>query len=112
MIFSKTLVNRFNNVGCNLNITRQIACLVFNPIMVDYSVAFVSCDVLGLRKNDGFDIKLWTSGSVVASTCGFSFWLFGTRTHLSVAWSAMARLVIFFSSRFPVAFGSPARCVC
>ena len=35
----KRIVNRFKNVGYDLDITRQAACLVFNPIMVEGYIA-------------------------------------------------------------------------
>ena len=35
LIFFKCIVNRFKRAGYSLDITRQTACLVFNPIMVE-----------------------------------------------------------------------------
>ena len=34
-------------VGYNLNVMRQSACLVFNPIMVDNYAAFFNCTPVG-----------------------------------------------------------------
>ena len=56
----KRIVNRFNRAGYTLNIMRQTACLVFNPIMVEgYAALFkLHGGGSGLRLNDGFDVKL------------------------------------------------------
>ena len=35
----KCIVNRFKRAGFTLDITRQTACLVFNPIMVEANAA-------------------------------------------------------------------------
>ena len=49
----KRIVIRFMRAGYSLDIMRQIACLVFNPIMVEgYGGGS------GLSNNDGFDVKL------------------------------------------------------
>ena len=40
-IFSN--VNRFKRAGYTLDIMRQTACLVFNPIMVEGYAALLSC---------------------------------------------------------------------
>ena len=37
------LVNRFKRAGYSLDIMRQTACLVFNPIMVEGYAALFSC---------------------------------------------------------------------
>ena len=39
---SKRIVNRFKRAGYSLNIMRQTACLVFNPIMVEGYAALFS----------------------------------------------------------------------
>ena len=39
----KRIVNRFKRTGYSLDIMRQIACLVFNPIMVEGYAALFSC---------------------------------------------------------------------
>ena len=39
----KRIVNRFKRAGYTLDIRRQTACLVFNPIMVEGYVAVCSC---------------------------------------------------------------------
>ena len=38
---------RYRRIGYNLNVTRQSACLVFNPIMVDNYAAFFNCTPVG-----------------------------------------------------------------
>ena len=52
----KRIVNRFKRAGYSLDIMRQTARLVFNPIMVEGYAALFSGS--GLRLNDGFDVKL------------------------------------------------------
>ena len=37
------IVNRFKRAGYSLDIMRQTACLVFNPIMVEGYAALFSC---------------------------------------------------------------------
>ena len=37
------IVNRFKRAGCTLDIMRQTACLVFNPVMVEGFAAFFIC---------------------------------------------------------------------
>ena len=38
---------RYRRIGYNLNIMRQSACLVFNPIMVDNNAALLNCTPVG-----------------------------------------------------------------
>ena len=42
----KRIVNRFKRAGYTLNIMRQTACLVFNPIMVEGYAALFGCTVV------------------------------------------------------------------
>ena len=39
----RRIVNRFKRAGYTLDIMRQTACLVFNPIMVENYAALLSC---------------------------------------------------------------------
>ena len=46
MIFlfsSIKIITRYKRIGYNLNVMRQSACLVFNPIIVDNYAAFFNC---------------------------------------------------------------------
>ena len=46
MIFlfnSEKNITRYRRIVYNLNVMRQSACLVFNPIMVDNYAAFFNC---------------------------------------------------------------------
>ena len=57
----KRIVIRFRRAGYSLDIMRQTACLVFNPILVGGYAALFSCTAVVqscLRLNDGFDVKL------------------------------------------------------
>ena len=58
----RKIITRCGRVGYSLNVMRQSACLVFNPIMVDSCAAFLGCAPVGRA-----------SGSVVAPTWGYSF---------------------------------------
>ena len=39
----RKIITRYRRIGYNLNVMRQYACLVFNPIMADYYAAFFNC---------------------------------------------------------------------
>ena len=50
MIFlfsSEKIITRYRRIGYNLNVMRQSACLVFNPIVVDNYVVFFNCTPVG-----------------------------------------------------------------
>ena len=50
MIFrfsSEKIITRYRRIGCNLNVMRQFAYLVFNPIMVDNYAVFFNCTTVG-----------------------------------------------------------------
>ena len=42
-----TIITRYRRIDYNLNVMRQSACLVFNPIMVDNYAAFFNCTPVG-----------------------------------------------------------------
>ena len=43
----KKNITRYRHIGYNLYVTRQSACLVLNPIMVDNYAAFFNCTPVG-----------------------------------------------------------------
>ena len=43
----KKVITRYRRIGHNLNVMRQSACLVFNPITVDNYSAFFNCTPVG-----------------------------------------------------------------
>ena len=43
----RKIIARYRHIGYNLNVMRQSACLVFNPIMVDDYAAFFNCTPVG-----------------------------------------------------------------
>ena len=47
----KSIVNRFRRAGYTLDIMRQTACLVFNPIMVEGYAALFSCTAVVQASN-------------------------------------------------------------
>ena len=55
----RKLINRYKRIGYSLDIMRQTACLVINPIIVDgYTSLFLHDGGSGLRLNDGLFVKL------------------------------------------------------
>ena len=46
----RKIITRYRRIGYNLNVMRQSACLVFNPIMVDNYAAFFNCTPVGRLK--------------------------------------------------------------
>ena len=43
----RKIIARYRRIGYNLNVMRQSACLVFNPIMVNNYAAFFNCTPVG-----------------------------------------------------------------
>ena len=43
----RKIITRYRRIGYNLNVMRQSACLVYNPIMVDNYAAFFNCTPVG-----------------------------------------------------------------
>ena len=43
----RKIITRYKRIGYNLNVMRQSACLVFNPIMVNNYAAFFNCTPVG-----------------------------------------------------------------
>ena len=43
----RKIITRYRRIGYNLNVIRQSACLVFNPITVDNYAAFFNCTPVG-----------------------------------------------------------------
>ena len=43
----KTLVTRFKEIGYNMNILLQTACMIVNPIMVDNFASLINCVAVG-----------------------------------------------------------------
>ena len=41
--FFFSVITRYRRIGYNLNVMRQPACLVFNPVMVDNYAGFFNC---------------------------------------------------------------------
>ena len=99
--FRKIIV-RYKRIGYNINIMRQSACLVFNPITVNKFASLFNCTPVG-RASDSMmapDIKLF-----ILVGLGQSF--------LSVAWPTGVQLLVFFCSSVPVVlFDTPgiSRC--
>ena len=43
----RKIITRYRRIGYNLNVMRQYACLIFNPIMVDTYATFFNCKPVG-----------------------------------------------------------------
>ena len=43
----RKIITHYRRIGYNLNVMRQSACLVFNPIRVDNFAAFFNCTPMG-----------------------------------------------------------------
>ena len=99
---------RYKRTGYILNVMRQSACLVINPIIVDGYAALFNCTPVD-RASD----------SMMARAKAIHFNWLGPEL-LSVAWSTGAQLIIFFCLRFSVVlFDRPgisirhaAHCIC
>ena len=81
---------RCKRIGYNLNVMRQSACLVINPITVDGYAALLNCTPVD-RASD----------SIMARPKAIHFSRLGPELS-SVAWSTGAQLIIFFCLRFSV----------
>ena len=107
----RKIIMRYKRIGYNLNVMRQSACLVINPITVDSYAALFNCTPVD-RASDSM-MAPWPR----PKTIHFS-WL-GPEVS-SVAWSIWAQLIILFCFRFSVVlFDRPgisirhaAHCVC
>ena len=97
----RKIIIRHKRIGFDLNVMRQYACLVINPITVDNFAALFNCTTVDRASDsiyDGPDLKL--------------FILVGwDRSSSSVAWSTGAQLMIFFCSRL-VLFDRPGISIC
>ena len=82
------IITRYRRIGENLNVIRQSACLVFNPILVGNYAAFFSGS--GVRLYDGPDIKLYFC-------CGSNCFVFWSR--IFVLFEPYVRFHIFSSVR-------------
>ena len=91
----RKIITRHRRIGYNLNVMRQSACLVFNPVMVDKYAAFFNCMPVGqgVRLYDGPDTKV-----VILVGWGRSF--------LSVAWST-GSTGVFLLLRVSVSYSAP-----
>ena len=55
----RKVIMRYKRIGYNINVMRQSACLVINPITVDSFASLFNCTPVGRASlNDGPDIKL------------------------------------------------------
>ena len=88
--FRKIIVHH-KRIGYNLNVMRQSACLVNNPITIDNfcCTLLLHAGGLGVTLYGGPNLKLFIS-------IGWD------RSSSSVAWSTGAQLMIFVCFRFPV----------
>ena len=86
----RKITMRFKRIGYNLNVMRQSACLVINPITVDGYASLFNCTPVDLA-----------SDSMMAQPKAIHFSWLGPELS-SFAWSTGAQLIIFFCFRFSV----------
>ena len=91
----RKIITRYRRIGYNLNVMRQSACLVFNPIMVDNYAAFFNCTPVGRAS----DSMMATTKLFILVGCGRSF--------LSVAWPTGVQLVFFSFAPELVGYSAP-----
>ena len=104
----RKIIMRYKRIGYNLNVMRQSAFLVINPITADSYAALFNCTPVDRASN-----------SMMARPKAIHFSWLGPELS-SVAWSTGAQLIIFFCFRFSVVlFDRPgisiryaAHCVC
>ena len=79
----RKLINRYKRIGYSLNIMRQTACLVVNPIIADGYASLFNCTT-AVRASDlmtALFVKLLTSGLGLDD--------------MSLAWPAVVQLLVF-----------------
>ena len=86
----KKFIMRYKRICYDLNVMRQSACLVINPITVDGYATLFNCTPMD-RASD----------SIMARPKAIHFSWLGPELS-SVAWSTGAQLIIFFCFRFSV----------
>ena len=90
----RKIITRYRRIGYYLNVMRQSACLVFNPIMIDNYAPFFYCTMVGRAPDP-----------MMAPTKLFILVGLG-RSFLSVAWPTGVQLVFFFCSGVSKLFGA------
>ena len=68
------IIKHYKRVGYSMDIMRQSACLVVNPITVDSYGFLFKCndDETGLRLSDGPDIKVYSVGWCLMPVVGWA----------------------------------------
>ena len=89
----RKIITHYRRIGYTLDVMRQSACLLFNPVVVDSCAAVFGCAPVGRASDSGLDIKLFI---LVGWGRGF----------LSVAWPTGVQLVFFFCSGVSGLFGA------
>ena len=81
----RKLINRYKSIGYSLDIMRQTACLVVNPIIVDGYASVFNCTT-AVRASDSMTAlrKTLTSGLGLGD--------------MSLAWPAVVQLLVFIYS--------------
>ena len=97
----RKIIMRYKRICYNLNVMRESACLVINPITVDGFVALFHCTPVD-RASD----------SMMARAKSIHFSSLGPQLS-SGGWSTGAQLIIFFCFRFSVVlFDRPGISIC
>ena len=81
----RKLINRYKRIGYSLDIMRQTACLVVNPIIVDGYASFFNC-----RRRFGPQTQWRPLRKTLTSGLGLD--------DMSLAWPAVVQLLVFIYS--------------
>ena len=73
----RKIIMRYKRIGYNLNVMRQSACLVINPITVDSYAALFNCTPVD-RASDSLPF-------VCSSSCSLLFYFFQSLTGIKTA---------------------------
>ena len=80
----RKLINRYKRIGYSLDIMRQTACLVVNPIIVDGYASLFNCTT-AVRTSDSMTLR-----KTLTSGLGLN--------DMSLVWPAVVQLLVFIYS--------------
>ena len=105
-------MSQTNMLGYNLNVMRQLACLVFNPIMIDTLPSLFAHQWVGHRLGPSLLCVAWPTGvQLVFSSDDHDIKLFilvgWGRSFIYFAWPTGVQLVFFFCSVLSYSSVSP-----
>ena len=90
----RKIIIRYKRIGYIINIMRQSACLVFNPITINYFASLFNCTLVG-RASDSMMVPTYL------------FQLVGAGAFSPVACPTGVQLLVFFCSSVSVGCSTP-----